>query len=62
MLLFGSEGFGLNKNTIKNSDFQFKIKISSNMESLNVANSVSIVCHIFYKQLKIINKLIILYF
>jgi len=45
VLLFGSEGFGLNKNTIKNSDFQFKINISKNMESLNIANSVSIVCH-----------------
>ena len=45
VLLFGSEGFGLNKNTIKNSDFQFKITISKNMESLNIANSVSIICH-----------------
>ena len=45
VLLFGSEGFGLNKNTIKNSDFQFKITINKNMESLNIANSVSIICH-----------------
>ncbi len=45
VLLFGSEGFGLNKNTITNSDFMFKIKISNQMESLNIANSVAIVCH-----------------
>ena len=45
VLLFGSEGYGLRKNTITNSDFQFRIKISSNIESLNVANAVSIVCH-----------------
>ena len=45
VLLFGSEGFGLNKNTIANSDFIFKIKINKQMESLNIANSVAIVCH-----------------
>ena len=45
VLIFGSEGFGLNKNTKTNSDFTFKIKISDQMESLNIANSVSIVCH-----------------
>ena len=28
MSLFGSEGFGLNKNTVANSDFIFKIKIN----------------------------------
>ena len=45
VLLFGSEGHGLNKNTIANSDFIFKIEISKAMESLNISNSVSIVCH-----------------
>ena len=45
ILIFGSEGYGLNKNTKANSDFIFKIKINSRMESLNIANSVSIVCH-----------------
>ena len=44
ILLFGSEGFGLKHNTLKNSDFQFKIDIN-NIESLNISNSVSIVCH-----------------
>ena len=45
VLLFGSEGYGLKTNTIDNSDFIFKIKINENMESLNIANSVAIVCH-----------------
>ena len=51
ILLFGSEGFGLNKNTVANSDFLFKIEISKQMESLNIANSVAIVCHHINKAL-----------
>ena len=46
ILIFGSEGSGLSRNTIKNSDFIFKININKKMESLNIANSVSIVCHV----------------
>ena len=49
ILIFGSEGFGLNKNTKVNSDYVFKIKINKQMESLNIANSVSIVCHYINK-------------
>ena len=45
VLLFGSEGYGLKEKTLDNSDFIFKIKISSKMESLNISNSVSVVCH-----------------
>ena len=45
VLLFGSEGFGLKKNTSKKSDYTFKISINKNIESLNVSNSVSVVCH-----------------
>ncbi len=45
VLLFGSEGFGLKKNTSKKSDFTFKININENIESLNISNSVSVVCH-----------------
>jgi len=45
ILLFGSEGFGLKFNTLKNADFHFKIGISKNVESLNISNSVAIVCH-----------------
>lgn len=45
VLLFGSEGLGLKDKTISKSDFVFKIGINKNIESLNIANSVSIVCH-----------------
>ncbi len=45
VLLFGSEGFGLKHQTLKNSDFQFKIDINEKIESLNISNSVAIVCH-----------------
>ena len=45
ILLFGSEGYGLNYQTKKNSDFLFKIKINKEVESLNISNSASIVFH-----------------
>ena len=45
VLLFGSEGYGLSYQLKKNSDFLFKIKINSKVESLNIANSASIVFH-----------------
>ena len=45
VLIFGSEGFGLKHQTLKNSDYQFKININKNIESLNISNTVSIVCH-----------------
>ena len=45
VLLFGSEGYGLNFQTKKNSDFLFHININKNVESLNIANSASIVFH-----------------
>ena len=45
VLLFGSEGFGLKHQTLKNSDFQFKVDINKNVESLNISNTVAIVCH-----------------
>jgi len=50
VLLFGSEGYGLNYQTKKNSDFLFHIKINKKVESLNIANSASIVFH--YIQIK----------
>ena len=52
VLLFGSEGFGLKNNSLKNSDFIFKININKNIESLNISNSVAIVCHFINNQLK----------
>ena len=45
ILLFGSEGFGLKSKTLINSDFKFRISINKNIESLNISNTVSIVCH-----------------
>jgi len=45
VLLFGSEGYGLKYQTIKNTDFLLKIKINENIESLNISNSASIVFH-----------------
>jgi len=45
VLLFGSEGSGIKFNTLKKADFSYKINISNKIESLNIANSVSIVCH-----------------
>ena len=45
VLLFGSEGYGLSYQLKKNSDFLFRIKINSKVESLNIANSASIVFH-----------------
>ena len=45
VLLFGSEGYGLKYQTIKNCDFLLKIKINKKIESLNISNSASIIFH-----------------
>ena len=45
VLLFGSEGYGINKHTEKYTDFLVKIKINDEIESLNVSNSAAIVFH-----------------
>ena len=45
ILLFGSEGFGIKAKTLENSDFRFKVIINKNIESLNISNTVSVVCH-----------------
>ena len=45
ILLFGSEGFGMNKHTEKYTDFLVKIVINQNIESLNISNSAAIVFH-----------------
>jgi len=45
VLLFGSEGHGLNKHTEKYTDFSVKININKNIESLNISNSAAIVFH-----------------
>ena len=45
VLLFGSEGYGLKHQTIKNSDFLLKISINKKIESLNISNSAAVVFH-----------------
>ena len=45
VLLFGSEGYGLKHQTLKNSDFLLKIEINKNIESLNISNSAAVVFH-----------------
>ena len=45
VLLFGSEGYGLKYQTIKNSDFLLKININNKIESLNISNSIAVVTH-----------------
>ncbi len=52
ILLFGSEGFGIKAKTLENSDFRFKVKINNNIESLNISNTVSVVCHHIFQAIK----------
>ena len=52
VLLFGSEGFGIKAKTLENSDFKFKVNINRNIESLNISNTVSVVCHHIFQSIK----------
>ena len=52
VLLFGSEGYGIKAKTLEKSDFKFKIEIDEKIESLNISNTVSIVCHHLHQNLK----------
>ena len=45
VLLFGSEGSGMHKHTLKYADFLVKIKINKKIDSLNISNSAAIVFH-----------------
>ena len=45
ILLFGSEGSGMHKHTLKYADFLVKIEINKKIESLNISNSAAIVFH-----------------
>ena len=45
VLLFGSEGYGLKYQTLKNSDFLLKININKKIDSLNISNTASVVFH-----------------
>ena len=50
VLLFGSESSGLNLKTKKYLDFNVKIKINNQIESLNISNSAAIVFHYIDKK------------
>ncbi len=52
ILLFGSEGFGIKAKTLENSDFKFRVNMNNNIESLNISNTVSVVCHHVFKSIK----------
>ena len=52
VLLFGSEGDGLKEKTLMHSDFRFKVDINKKIESLNIANTVSIVSHYIQQSIK----------
>ena len=52
VLVFGSEGFGIKAKTLENSDFLFKVSMNNNIDSLNISNTVSVVCHHIYKSIK----------
>ena len=52
ILLFGSEGFGMKKHTAKYTDFNVKININKDIESLNISNSAAIVFHHINQQKK----------
>jgi 23S rRNA (guanosine2251-2'-O)-methyltransferase len=52
VLLFGSEGYGIKAKTLENSDFKFKVDMSENIDSLNISNTVSIVCHHISRSIK----------
>ena len=52
VLLFGSEGYGLKTKTLENADYKFRVSMNKNIESLNISNTVSIVCHYIFKSVK----------
>ena len=52
ILLFGSEGFGVKAKSLENSDFRFKVNMNKNIESLNISNTVSVVCHHIFHSIK----------
>ena len=51
VLLFGSEGYGIKAKTLENSDFKFKVTMNDSVESLNISNTVSVVCHHIFQSI-----------
>ena len=52
ILLFGSEGYGIKAKTLVNADFRFRVNMNNNIESLNISNTVSVVCHHIFQSTK----------
>ena len=52
VLLCGSEGYGIKAKTLENSDFKFKVTMNDSVESLNISNTVSVVCHHIFQSIK----------
>jgi 23S rRNA (guanosine2251-2'-O)-methyltransferase len=52
ILLFGSEGYGIKAKTLENADFRFRVSMNDNIESLNISNTVSVVCHHIFQSTK----------
>ncbi len=52
ILLFGSEGYGIKAKTLENSDFKFRVNMNKNIDSLNISNTVSVVCHHIFQSTK----------
>ena len=52
ILLFGSEGFGIKAKSLEKSDFKFKVDMNNNIESLNISNTASVVCHHIFRSIK----------
>ncbi len=52
VLLFGSEGFGIKTKTLEKADFIYKVHMNKNIDSLNISNTVSVVCHHIFQSTK----------
>ena len=52
VLLFGSEGYGLRAKTLENADYKFRVNMNKDIESLNISNTVSVVCHHIFRSVK----------
>tara|TARA_Y100001958_G_scaffold95624_1_gene65589 strand:- start:268 stop:1011 length:744 start_codon:yes stop_codon:yes gene_type:complete len=52
VLLFGSEGYGIKAKTLENADFKFKVNMNNNIDSLNISNTVTVVCHHIFQATK----------
>ena len=52
VLLFGSEGFGIKTKTLEKADFIYKVHMNRNIDSLNISNTVSVVCHHIFQSTK----------